>query len=63
MQDKVEQAKHETSARDQLRAQLIERREQLINRLAVNLNGQDLALLGTVGAALATLDDRQPSAL
>jgi len=61
MQDKVEQAKHETSARDQLRAQLIERREQLINRLAVNLNGQDLALLGSVGAALAAIDDRQTS--
>jgi len=58
MRDKVEQA---ISARDQLRAQLIDRREQLINRLAVNLNGQDLALLGSVGAALAALDDRQTS--
>ena len=58
MRDKVEQA---ISARDQLRAQLIERREQLINRLAVNLNGQDLALLGSVGAALAAIDDRQTS--
>jgi hypothetical protein len=42
------------SPRDQLRDRLLEMREQLIDRLAAKINGGDLALLGSVAAALAT---------
>ena len=41
---------------DQLRARLVEMRAQLIGRLCSRLDGGDLALLGSVGAALAALD-------
>jgi hypothetical protein len=40
------------SQREQLRIELTLIREQLIERLAVKMNGGDLALLGSVGAAL-----------
>ena len=43
------------SPRDQLRDRLVEMREQLIDRLAEQITGGDLALLGNVGTALAAL--------
>jgi hypothetical protein len=42
--------------REKLRTQLVLMRESLIARLATQINGGDLALLGSVGAALAALD-------
>jgi hypothetical protein len=42
--------------RERLRTQLVEMREMLIERLATKIEGGDLALLGSVGAALAALD-------
>jgi hypothetical protein len=43
------------SPRGQLRGRLHEMRELLIDRLAEQITGGELALLGNVGAALAAL--------
>jgi hypothetical protein len=42
---------------DRLRAQLLDMRLGLIERLTERVTGGDLALLGSVGAALAAVDD------
>ena len=42
--------------REKLRTQLVLMRESLIERLTSKITGGDLALLGSVGAALAALD-------
>ena len=44
------------SPRDHLRDRLLEMREQLIDRLATQITGGDLALIANVAAAIATLD-------
>jgi hypothetical protein len=44
------------AAVDRLRADLVKMRDGLIDRLARKIDGDDLALLGTVGSALVALD-------
>jgi hypothetical protein len=49
-----------TTDTSELRGRLVDMRAALVERLAKRMDGGDLALLGSVGAALATLDAMPP---
>ena len=42
-----------------LREKLVGLRDELVDRLAANLDGGEIALLGSVGAAIAAVDAMQ----